>query len=341
MDAALGDDVQALLLTFYRPYRVSCMATSAAFALGFDARWCQSGPPCRTTAPSPLYDEEGTTPWTTHGVRPAMMLSGATREAAQAVIARGLAAEATFPGPANAATPGPVDVMLVRTTDPARSTRWDDMERAAERFDPVAGLRVAYRDASADASSELLVDAGGVLGYQTGLTWVGGLDTVTFAPGALADHLTSFGGVLDGSAGQMPITAWLDAGATASYGTAIEPCNYPQKFPRPTVLWPRYFRGATAVEAYWASVEWPGEGNFVGDPLARPFGHRSAWQDGTLTITSTWPDRRATYRIEASDTEDGPWDVVQDGIEGGRDHTTHTWTLADARRAHYRLVAAE
>ena len=341
LDATFGDDVQALLLTFYKPYRVSCMATSAAFALGFDAQWCQSGPPCRTTAPSPLYDTETVTPWSDHGVRPTMMLSGPSREAAQAVIARGLAAQASYPGPESAATPGPTDVILLRTSDAARSTRWDDMERAAQRFDPVAGLRVTYRDASANPADELYTSATGLLGYQTGLTWVSGLDTVTFAPGALADHLTSFGGVLDGSAGQMPATAWLDAGATASYGTAIEPCNYPQKFPRPTVLWSRYFRGATAVEAYWASVEWPGEGNFVGDPLARPFGHRASWEDGVLTIRTTWPDRRAAYRIEAADSEQGPWETVADALEGGRDHTTHTWSVPDARRAHYRLVAAE
>ncbi len=33
-----------------------------------------------------------------------------------------------------------------------------------------------------------------------------------------------------------------------------------------------YATGATAIEAYWKSVAWPGEGVFVGEPLARPFG---------------------------------------------------------------------
>ena len=70
----------------------------------------------------------------------------------------------------------------------------------------------------------------------------------------------------------MSIAKWLEAGATASYGTAFEPCNYPTKFPSPKVMLPHYFRGETVLEAYWKSVHWPGEGVFVGDPLARPWG---------------------------------------------------------------------
>ena len=32
-----------------------------------------------------------------------------------------------------------------------------------------------------------------------------------------------------------------------------------------------YYRGATLMEAYWKSVQWPGQGLFVGEPLAKPF----------------------------------------------------------------------
>jgi uncharacterized protein (TIGR03790 family) len=72
----------------------------------------------------------------------------------------------------------------------------------------------------------------------------------------------------------MPATAWLAAGATGSYGTVEEPCNHVQKFPRASVLAQRYGRGETLIEAYWKSVEWPGQGLFVGDPLARPWPRR-------------------------------------------------------------------
>lgn len=332
VDAALSEDVQALLLTFYAPYRVSCMGTAAAFGLGFDLQYCQDGPPCRSTAASPYYESDSAAPWTDLGVRPTMMLSGATLEAAEAVIANGVAAIDSYPDG---------DVYFVRTTDTARNVRYDDQERTSGRFDPVDGLAMTYIDASADASLELLVGTTGVLGYQTGLTYIGSLDTVSFRPGALADHLTSYGGVLDGSAGQMPAVDWLTAGATASYGTAIEPCNYQEKFPRATVLWPAYYTGATAVEAYWRSVEWPGEGNFVGDPLARPFGTQVSWEAGTLTLDTTQLDRNADYRVEAADAETGPWETVVDGLEGGRDHRRQVIVVEDATRDFYRLVAVE
>jgi uncharacterized protein (TIGR03790 family) len=321
-----------LLLTFYAPYRVSCMGTAAAFGLGFDLQYCQDGPPCRSTAASPYYESDSAAPWTDLGVRPTMMLSGATLEAAEAVIANGVAAIDSYPDG---------DVYFIRTTDTARNVRYDDQERTSGRFDPVEGLAMTYIDASTDASHELLVGTTDVLGYQTGLTYIGSLDTVSFRPGALADHLTSYGGVLDGSAGQMPAVDWLTAGATASYGTAIEPCNYQEKFPRATVLWPAYYTGATAVEAYWRSVEWPGEGNFVGDPLARPFGTQVSWEAGTLTLDTTQLDRNADYRVEAADTETGPWETVVDGLEGGRDHRRQVIVVEDATRDFYRLVAVE
>jgi uncharacterized protein (TIGR03790 family) len=64
---------------------------------------------------------------------------------------------------------------------------------------------------------------------------------------------------------------WLDAGATASYGTVVEPCAFPQKFPHPAVVIDHYTRGETLIEAYWKSVAWPGQGLFVGEPLASPY----------------------------------------------------------------------
>ncbi|NBW50907.1 MAG: TIGR03790 family protein [Betaproteobacteria bacterium] len=92
------------------------------------------------------------------------------------------------------------------------------------------------------------------------------------SPGALADHLTSFGGQLNNTTGQMTALEWLEAGVTASYGTVSEPCNHWQKFPHPQVLLLNYLQGATALEAYWRSVAWPAQGVLVGEPLAAPFG---------------------------------------------------------------------
>lgn len=55
----------------------------------------------------------------------------------------------------------------------------------------------------------------------------------------------------------MNILDWIDAGATASYGTVSEPCNHLQKFPHPQLLILSYVQGVSALEAYWHSVAWP------------------------------------------------------------------------------------
>jgi uncharacterized protein (TIGR03790 family) len=108
------------------------------------------------------------------------------------------------------------------------------------------------------------------LAYFTGATRVEELPRITFRPGAVADHLTSAGGVLDGGR-QMSSLEWLRQGATASYGSVSEPCNHREKFPSPRVFLRHYLRGDSAIEAYWKSVLMPGQGLFIGEPLARPF----------------------------------------------------------------------
>ena len=92
-----------------------------------------------------------------------------------------------------------------------------------------------------------------------------------FGQSAVADHLTSAGGALQGGS-EMSALAWLNQGATGSYGAVSEPCNRITKFPNPAVFMNHYLRGDTLLEAYWKSVEMPGQGLFIGEPLARPYG---------------------------------------------------------------------
>jgi uncharacterized protein (TIGR03790 family) len=92
--------------------------------------------------------------------------------------------------------------------------------------------------------------------------------------GGLGDHLTSWGGDLQGQHGQSTVLDWIAAGATASHGAVSEPCNHLQKFPHPQVLLGQYLQGITVIEAYWKSVAWPQQSLFVGEPLAAPFAPR-------------------------------------------------------------------
>jgi uncharacterized protein (TIGR03790 family) len=330
--SALGPEVQALVVTWTEPWRVEGMSITSAFALGFDLQWMNPGPPCEETAASPYFASASTRPHADHGVRPAMMLAGETTADAIALVDRGVASDGTFP----AGT-----AYLVRTSDPARSVRWPMMQQAATDWDHVPdGLAVVYRDGSGGGPAQTVESTSDVLLYLTGLATVPNVDTNTYLPGAVADHLTSYGGILTVPSGQMSVLRWLEAGATASFGTVVEPCNYTQKFPDPMVLLDAYYRGATVVEAYWKSVEWPGEGVFVGEPLARPWGRVHLDYDGarTLRISTTSLEPGRTYAVLAADSAAGPFAPVASGITVPH-RRLETIVVPNATRIAYRLEA--
>ncbi len=245
--------VQAYALAWTQPYRVGCMGITSAFAFGYDAAWCAAG--CGETRASPYFNTPGIAPWSMHRMRPAMLLAGRSVAEVKALIDRGVAADHTFP---------PGTAYLVNTEDKARNVRASLYPTTSRLMGKLINI------ASVDHSVTRRDD---VLAYFTGLVRVPGLDQLYFRPGAVADHLTSSAGQLTDSS-QMSALEWLTAGATGSYGTVVEPCNHPSKFPNPGLFLSYYLDGATLLEAYWKSVAWPGQGVFVGEPLARPYGAR-------------------------------------------------------------------
>ncbi|MEQ8847380.1 TIGR03790 family protein [Botrimarina sp.] len=127
----------------------------------------------------------------------------------------------------------------------------------------------------------------------TGATDVAGLMTgaadlplgeagLRFQPGAIAEHLTSYGGMLADKPWQTPLTDLIRAGATGSCGTVDEPTAVQAKFPLPT-LQVHYRRGASLAEAFYLSVAAPYQLLIVGDPLCQPWAKRP-----TLQLTG-WP----------------------------------------------------
>lgn len=274
--------VQAYAVAWSAPYRVGCMGLTAALAFGFDEAWCSAS--CGATRASPYFNSPSRAPHDDLGVRPAMMLAGPDVAAVKALIDRGVAADFSYP----AGT-----AYLVRTADAARNVRAGEYDDVANTFG------AAHRIERVEA--EALRERRDVMFYVIGAARVAGLDTLAFRPGAVADHLTSFGGQLTDSP-QMSALAWIEAGATASYGTVTEPCNHPQKFPHTGALLWHYLNGESLIEAYWKSVAWPGEGVFVGEPLARPFGARLVERDGAPRLESyaAFPRRIAVETAEHS-----------------------------------------
>lgn len=251
IEAQLNPDIQAIVLVWTAPYAVECNSITAALSLGFDAEQCKET--CAPGKPSRYFNSNSVRPYTDFGIRISMLLPTDSVEQAQALIDRGKVSGFSVL---------PASAYFLATSDSNRSSRAPFFPKSGR----VPGLKLTINSIKADS----IEGVNDIMFYLTGLTSVPKLDTLQFLPGALADHLTSTGGDLLGST-QMSSLRWLEAGATASYGTVSEPCNHPQKFPNAAVLLRHYLSGASAIEAYWKSVAWPSQGVFIGEPLASPY----------------------------------------------------------------------
>ncbi len=245
------DAVQYYALAWSKPFKVACMSITSAFAFGFDKSFCAKG--CKATQLSAYYNSDSELPYKELNIRPTMMLAGSSLQQVYHMIDRGVASDHTKPeGTA----------YLMNTTDKARNVR-------SRRFSIIQEL-LAENINIEQINSDVLKNKNDVMFYFTGRVKVKAIDSNKYLPGAIADHLTSSGGRLFGGK-QMSILRWLDAGATASYGTVVEPCAFTQKFPNPGIVIERYTNGESLIEAYWKSVAWPGQGVFVGELMASPY----------------------------------------------------------------------
>lgn len=247
----VDDEVQAYVLAWRKPWRVNCMSITSAFTLGFNESYCAKG--CKLTKPVKYYNSPSGFPYRDHKIRPSMMLSGGSLQSVFKLIDNGVAADYTRPkGTA----------YLMSTSDKQRNVRMTYYPLIQNTLSNLFKIKTIEADAVKNANDVMFYFTG-----QEKVKWISGNN---FLPGAIADHLTSTGGHLfDGS--QMSIIDWIDSGVTGSYGTVTEPCNFVQKFPNPAIVMQKYFSGDTLIESYWKSVKMPGQGVFVGEPLAAPY----------------------------------------------------------------------
>jgi uncharacterized protein (TIGR03790 family) len=294
LDARLGPEVQALALAWTQPFRVECMSVTAAFALGFDpASYCVEGGACSTTKPSPYFNSASNAPFTDHRIRPAMLLAATGVDSGKRLIDRGLRSDESWPeGKA----------YLMNTSDKGRNVRAETYERVKSVLGP------AYPIEQVDADA--LEGKTDVMFEFTGVAQVAKMTSNRYLDGAMTDHLTSWGGGLIGY-DQTSALDWLTAGATGSYGTSTEPCSFRAKFPDVGVAMAHYLLGETLIEAYWKSVLMPGQGVFVGDPLARPFGGVRVSHSAAGTVISTRALPPGNYFFEAARSSVGPFQVIR------------------------------
>ena len=305
--------IQAIVVTWTEPWKVAPPNTSAgmsitsAITFGFAPEYYNtSGGTCAATAVSPLYAQELSHPYRDFGLRPAMMLAGESSANVSSMLSRSTSAKSTFPLPTG---------YLVRTTDDNRSVRYPEMQTAAAFWNYPFGLRLNYIDNSrGDPSNNSITNRMDVLYYFTGLVQVDHLDTLQFVRGAVADHLTSSGGALTNTS-QMSILRWLEAGASGSYGTVAEPCNFVEKFTDVELFLSRYFHGALLIDAYWQAVKEPGEGIFVGDPLTQPYAPRARMNAaGQIELSTTGLADAHVYKVMGLDAG-GVSTKLLDGVQ--------------------------
>ncbi len=290
VDAATPANIQAYALAWTLPERVDCMSVTSAFALGFDQSWCAQG--CQTTRTSPYFNSSSTRPWTDHGIRPAILLAAQDFNEAKKLIDRGVRSDGSLPRG---------NVFLLETSDKNRNVR--------SEFFPAVQHMVGNRLTVHWEQADSIKGKSNILFYFTGLRQVPDITSNHYLPGAMADHLTSAGGNLTGST-QMSALRWLEAGVTGSYGTVVEPCNFTTKFPHPAVAIFHYLRGNSLLEAYWKSVAMPGQGVFIGEPLAQPFRGYSLrrLQRGWMLVSPVLSV--GTYQVEIAADRDGPYRML-------------------------------
>ncbi len=331
----LTDKIKVILLTFHTPYRVDCMSITSAFSLGFDEQYCSQKPQqtttCSPTKVSPYFNNNNDLLWQRKApIKLSMMLSATSFKQAKSLIDRGIAADNSYPSGY---------AYLVKTDDRARSSRAPTFKRFAEIWQDKLNIKTQFIDDSHYHGDTSIRHKKDILFYHTGLTHVPDIDTNSYLPGAIADHLTSGAGIGIGHDGQMKAFRWLESGVTASYGAVIEPCNFPEKFPNPQILIPHYANGDSLIEAYWKSVQQPGEGLFIGEPLARPWSPTFASFEGNdLLIHSKRLNSNTTYHIEQRENVNARWQDTPEGVSGKQFKTHLTIRIPNAKAQYYRIT---
>ena len=144
--------------------------------------------------------------------------------------------------------------------------------RTRQHLFPTVVSKLKARGVAAESQSGVIPQrkkdvAGAVIGTAT-FDWKASQSRIL--PGAICEHLTSFGGVLREAAGQTPLTEFIRYGAAGSSGTVTEPYAIAAKFPS-AFLHVHYTAGCSLAESFCQSVSGPYQLLIVGDPLCRPW----------------------------------------------------------------------
>ena len=197
------------------------------------------------------------------------MITGHSLAQAEQLVNQGVDSDGTFPSQ---------PVILEKTSDMLRNIRYPYFDNA------IFNINILGVSSISRTNSGSVWWPGGCLGFETGLAQFS-VPQNLFVPGAIADSMTSYGGIIFGANSQTNLLAFINAGAAGSYGTVAEPQTDTQKFPNPQV----YFyqaRGFSLAESYYQSINAPYLGLIVAEPLAAPFARLASAQWCTNLFTN-------------------------------------------------------
>jgi hypothetical protein len=180
---------------------------------------------------------------------------GTTTQEAVANLRRSAAADGTRPGGT---------IYFVKNGDVRSTTREWGFASAVDKLKSM-GVDAAIEEGILPSKKDQV--AGAMIGIAD-FNWPASGSTIV--PGAIVEHLTSFGGVMTRGAGQTPLTEFLRHGAAGSSGTVTEPYAIQAKFPSPFIH-VHYASGTSLAEAFYLSVTGPYQLLVVGDPLCTPW----------------------------------------------------------------------
>ncbi len=183
------------------------------------------------------------------------MLTASNLPQAKVFIDRAVASDSTFPTQT---------VYLGKSDDITRNIRYIYFDNVV--FNTRLRGNYFVQRTNVDYTTYL----GPMFGYENG--YGDGIPPANFAPGALGDQLTSYGGEMfdQYQPAQTTVLDYLNAGAAGSFGTIIEPCAYLTKFASPQIFFYQS-RGFTMAECYYQGVTNPYQGLLLGEPLSAPF----------------------------------------------------------------------
>ena len=185
---------------------------------------------------------------------------------------------------------------------------------------PVVKTLKAMGKKAVTLKSDLPEDAPDVCGLLTGTSKFDFASSGSkIVPGAICEHLTSYGGRLSVPT-QTKLSELIRYGAAGSSGTVTEPHAVAAKFPH-AMIHVHYARGCSLAESFYQSVAGPFQLLIVGDALCQPYASRPK-----VKIDGIEPSQEISKKVKLKfDTSESKVpvsrvEVYVDGVLFYRDH---------------------